>query len=142
MNIIVSNVFEDEDEIFKARRASQSFTAEMVNTDVLRPQLKLLTNKFEFNYITIPDFENRHYFVKDKITLPSGHIVLDCEVDALYSWASYITELNVNVIRNEVIEIGELVDETLPMKAKHRIVSEEFGDNLSGSDRKFILCGL
>lgn len=109
----------------------------LVNTDINHPVFKLSSEYVDYNYAYVEDF-GRYYFVNKPEGKAGTHILLRCNVDVLMSYKDELLELECSVVRNEVIPIGDIVDEKLPIKAKRRIVSFEFGDRFDG-DRRFIL---
>lgn len=129
----------DEKEVLnKSLYSENSFTAEMVNTDILFPRLRLMSTKFDYNYVYIPTFK-RYYFVSEMHSLAGTHLILVCSVDPLMSFKEGILSLECSVVRNENTPIGEIVDEKLPVKCKNQIVSTLFGEIISGENRRFIL---
>ena len=69
---------------------ANSVTAQMVNTDILNPVLKVAGGRSDCNYVKIADFGNRYYFVESVESTAGGHCLLRCHVDVLYTYKSSI----------------------------------------------------
>lgn len=106
---------------------SQNETAQMVNTDILNPILKLLDSKIDCNYVYIRDFGGRFYFVENAESIAGGHCLLHCHVDVLYSYKDSIKNLECLVSRNEFKENPFLVDTLLPIEKKFDVYSKNVG---------------
>lgn len=95
---------------------TENETAQMVNTDILNPILKVLDSKVDCNYVYIRDFGGRYYFVEGIESCAGGHVILRCHVDVLYSHMSAILGLTCLVSRNEFDENPYLPDTLLPIE--------------------------
>lgn len=102
-------------------------TAQLVNTDILNPILKLTSGRADCNYVKINDFGNRYYFVNAIESLPGGHCLLHCHVDVLYTYKSSILGLECLVSRNEFKENKYLVDTLLPIEKQFTVYSKNKG---------------
>jgi len=102
-------------------------TAQMVNTDILNPVLKVLGGRSDCNYVKISDFGNRYYFIDSVESIAGGHCLLHCHVDVLYSHMSSILGLTCLVSRNEFQENPFLVDTLLPIEKKFDVYSKNVG---------------
>lgn len=113
----------------------------MLNTDFLNPVLKLLTTRKDFNYIEIPFYGHRMYFVESIEGLAGNHVILRCHVDVLYSYASGIKALTCFVHRNEDIEKWkrDIVDNAIIVSNRRVIYGTEFGDELVNDTGEYIL---
>lgn len=137
MTVKLAKTISENECLVKELTDEKDIECVMVNTDINHPVLKLKSENVDYNYCYIEYF-HRYYFVNKPEGRNGEHILLNCNVDVLMSYKDELLELECNVIRNENIPIGELVDEKLPVLAKRRIVSFEFGDSFDG-DRRFIL---
>lgn len=103
---------------------TENETAQMVNTDILNPILKVLDSKVDCNYVYIRDFGGRYYFVEGIEACAGGHVLLRCHVDVLYSHMSAILGLTCLVSRNEFDENPYLPDTLLPIEKQFIVYSK------------------
>ena len=89
---------------------SVSTNCEMVNTDVLNPVLKLSSNYLDKNYVLIPEFENRYYYVSSIEMLRGGNMLMNCHVDVLMTYKDKILQSSCNIVRQENANSGTLTD--------------------------------
>lgn len=78
-----------------------------------------IQNFNNFNYCYIDAFD-RYYFIKD-IKLKDNNVIIETEIDVLNTYKSYIMNLNVTVVRNEMIGINEIKDDKLPLLNKKTV---------------------
>lgn len=81
------------------------------------------------NYVKIPVFDNRYYFITDR-TLLSGHrIMITCAIDVLYTYASSIKACTGTVLRSESIGVPSMIpDNKLPIQSNNLMVdADNFG---------------
>ena len=120
-----------------------STSCEMVNTDVLNPVLKLSSNFLDKNYVLIPDFENRYYFVSSIEMLRGGHMLMNCHVDVLMTYKDIILQTECNIVRQENAPNNKLVDNycTVNVNKKNVItnIGKVFGDNVPESARCYMI---
>lgn len=102
-------------------------SAQMVNTDILNPVLKVVGGRADCNYVKISDFGNRYYFIESVESVAGGHCLLHCHVDVLYSYKDSIKNLECLVSRNEFQENPYLVDTLLPIEKKFDVYSKNVG---------------
>lgn len=102
-------------------------SAQMVNTDILNPVLKLSSGRSDCNYVKIADFGDRYYFVESVESLAGGHCILRCHVDVLYTYKSSIKNLECLVARNEFQENKFLVDPLIPVEKQFIVFSKNVG---------------
>lgn len=119
---------------------TQYISCQLVNTDLLRPVLKMTSGKTGYNYCEISDF-GRKYFIERYESITGGHCLCYCHVDVLSSYDSDIRNLNCYVLRNEDINKWkrDLVDNAIMVSNRRVVYAREFGDNLVNSSEKFIL---
>lgn len=106
-----------------------STDCEMVNTDILNPVLKLSSNFLDKNYVLIPDFENRYYFVSSIEMLRGGHMLMNCHIDVLMTYKPYILETSCNIVRQENANSGTLTDSFYSVNNRKINKIKKFGDN-------------
>lgn len=120
-----------------------STSCEMVNTDVLNPVLKLSSNFLDKNYVLIPDFENRYYFVSSIEMLRGGHMLMNCHIDVLMTYKDVILQTSCNIVRQENAPNNKLVDNycTVNVNKKNVItnIGKVFGDNVLESARCYMI---
>ena len=106
---------------------SNGVSAQMVNTDILNPVLKVLGGRSDCNYVKINDFGNRYYFIESVESIAGGHCLLRCHVDVLYTYKTNIKGLTCLVSRNEFKENPYLVDTLLPIEKQFTVYSKNKG---------------
>lgn len=109
--------------------ANVSTDCEMVNTDILNPVLKLSSNFLDKNYVLIPDFENRYYFVSSIEMLRGGHMLMNCHIDVLMTYKPYILETSCNIVRQENANSGTLTDSFYSVNNRKINKIKKFGGN-------------
>lgn len=106
---------------------SQSYSCQLVNTDILNPILKVGSDKVEATYVEIEDF-SRFYFVERVESIAGTHCLLHCHVDVLHTYRSAIGNLECLVARNEFDQDPDIADTMIPVKCTGTIVDkEQFG---------------
>lgn len=122
---------------------SVSTNCEMVNTDVLNPVLKLSSNYLDKNYVLIPEFENRYYYVSSIEMLRGGHMLMNCHVDVLMTYKDVILQTECNIVRQENAPNNKLVDNycTVNVNKKNVItnIGKVFGDNVPETSRCYMI---
>lgn len=123
--------------------ANVSTDCEMVNTDILNPVLKLSSNFLDKNYVLIPDFENRYYFVSSIEMLRGGHMLMNCHIDVLMTYKDIILQTECNIVRQENAPNNKLVDNycTVNVNKKNVItnIGKVFGDNVPETARCYMI---
>ena len=109
---------------------SVSTDCEMVNTDILNPILKMSSNYLDKNYVLIPDFENRYYFVSSIEMLRGGHILMKCKVDFLMTYKDVILSTKCNIVRQENANSGTLTDSFYSVNNRKINKIKKFGNNV------------
>ena len=100
-------------------------------TSIDRPTFILTGNDFHFNYA---EFDNRYYFVDDIRSVHNGLTEVDCKVDTLATYKSYILNTIAYVLYDSVANT-ELVDNRLPLKTSKSVSASSVAfpwDYLSG----------
>lgn len=108
---------------------SVSTSCEMVNTDVLNPILKLSSNYLDKNYVLIPEFENRYYYVSSIEMLRGGHMLMNCHVDVLMTYKDIILQTSCNIVRQENANSGTLTDSFYSVNNRKINKIKKFGGN-------------
>lgn len=104
-------------------------SAQMINTDILNPVLKLSSGRSDCNYVKIADFGNRYYFVESVEAVAGGHCLLRCHVDVLNTYKTNIKGLTCLVARNEFQENKNLVDPLVPVEKTFTVYSKNVGSS-------------
>lgn len=115
----------------------------MVNTDLLNPVLKMDKYVKGINYVKIPYFEDRCYFVESYEGVAGTHCLLRCHVDVLYTYKDAILGLTCLVIRNEDINRWkrDLTDRCIPASNRRYTFGKNFGNDLinGGTLQEFLI---
>ena len=112
MNVILYNTTDDERAMLKTLANDVTLDCAVYeNCNILTPRILLEYNTSIFgkNYCYIPSF-NRYYFIRNMNVDAGERIILNCEIDVLQTYKSYILPLNVTVVRNEYALKNNLVD--------------------------------
>lgn len=107
------------DKLDKTGFLTQIGTAETIKQthriDMLTPTISVNYDAalLDANYVYIPDFK-RYYFCK--ISTDTGlKMILNCEVDVLYSWAAAIAAAPCTAVRSESAGVNYVPDNKLPV---------------------------
>ena len=121
---------------------TQFIDCQLVNTDLLRPVLKMTSGKTEYNYCEISDF-GRKYFIERYESIAGGHCLCYCHVDVLSTYDSGVRALDCFVSRNEDISKWDrdVTDPAVISSNKRFIYGRNFGstDINVGLGQNFIL---
>lgn len=104
----------------------------MVNTDLLNPILKMDKYVKGINYVKIPYFEDRCYFVEGYEGVSGTHCLLRCHVDVLHTYRDAISALQCLVYRNEDEEKWnrDMTDKSLPVTNRRIGITRNVSDDL------------
>ena len=104
----------------------------MVNTDLLNPILKLDKYTKDVNYVKIPYFGDRCYFVESYEGVAGTHCLLHCHVDVLHTYREAILGLSCLVYRNEDEEKWnrDMTDKSLPVTNRRIGITRDVGEEL------------
>lgn len=127
MNVNLYTTTSETEEVFKEISAGPTLPCELVNTDILNPILKLDASYIGYNYVGIPSFGNRFYYVSSVESIPGNHILMKCTIDVLYTYKNLIANLECDVVRSESKGKTMVRDEQLPVSMKSRVYSYQFG---------------
>jgi hypothetical protein len=97
----------------------------MVNTDLLNPILKLDKYVKGINYVKIPYFGDRCYFVESYEGVAGTHCLLHCHVDVLHTYRNEILGLTCLVSRNEFEQDPDLPDNLIPIKCTNTFYDKQ-----------------
>ena len=115
----------------------------MVNTDLLNPILKMDKYVKGINYVKIPYFEDRCYFVESYEGVAGTHCLLHCHVDVLHTYREEILGLTCLVYRNEDEEKWnrDLTDKAIPASNRRIGISRGLGTQIINAfdDAEFLL---
>ena len=107
---------------------TEEMSAQLVNTDILNPVLKMLAGRHTTNYVYIAEFGGRYYFVESVEAVAGGHCLLRCHVDVLHTYRDSIKALTCLVSRNEFDENPFLVDPLVPIEKQFVVYSKRVGN--------------
>ena len=75
-----------------------------------------------------------YYFIKDRIVMPGGRMVIICAKDVLSTWWHRLKDCTANVIRQENMGESMIIDKFVQAKARTKVYAEDFHDNCFSSD--------
>lgn len=107
----------DSKNLYKTWTNETSYNCEPYeNCEILSPHVIMdySPDITTFNYAYIPDF-NRYYFIDGVDVIPGGACILHMHVDVLYTWSSFIRNLNVLVERSENNASPFIADTSIPL---------------------------
>lgn len=85
------------------------------------------------NYMQIPDFSNRYYYIDSMITRNNGVLEITGRVDVLMSHKAEILALSGIVARQELLYNGEIVDNEFTALNYKRIQTKTFSHKFNTS---------
>lgn len=128
MNVNLYNNSDDNRKLTKDPSFVETVTCGVTNTiSITNPVLILNTARHDFNYIQIPSFENRYYFVNDIEILTGGRVRVSCSVDVLYSAKDIILNAPCLVVRSGN-GLTDITDNKLPVPKVNFIESHFLTD--------------
>ena len=133
----------EKEEVTKTVSGWTAYTdCQLVNTDLLRPVLKMSSGKKSYNYCEISNF-GRKYFIERYESNAGGHCLCYCHVDVLSTYDSGIRALECFVSRNEDIKKWDrdVTDPAVISSNRRNIYGRNFGstDINVGLGQDFIL---
>lgn len=147
MNITLYNTTDDKRKLNKVLTSDITLDCSFYDScNILSPKILLEYNSsvFSKNYCYIPEFY-RYYFIKNATVDAGGRIILECDIDPLYTYRSAISLLNVTVTRNENAGRTFLVDPLWTFSTKRNIDVKVFENtpfnirDASGQSANFVL---
>lgn len=139
MTINLSDCYDENEVVYKTLSNTSAVQCEMVNTDILRPILKLNSSFIEKNYAHIPSFGNRYYFIRTVETIAGGHCLIYCEIDVLMTYKAYLNNIDVYVSRNEFDGNNLIPDNNIVLSSDKRIVVRKFGEPMTNISSEFLI---
>lgn len=129
--------------ISKVRTVAGVIFKDKNNLDILRPVIVLnlgdsMTHFVDFNYVHIEGL-HRYYYVDDIATV-AGLVEVTCRVDVLMSHKKDIQNSTQYILRQQSrYENPYLMDNLLPISAKHNYLAAPFGNNVFKKDCSHII---
>lgn len=100
------------------------------DVNILKPILVLSNDMSRhFNYIYISEFD-RYYFAK--VTRSQNMYIAECSVDPLYSWATYIGDLELIANRSSSTYNTYQKDDSIPFENRNIISTQPFASGFVG----------
>lgn len=117
-------------------------SAEMLNTDILNPILKVDSSsaRLAATYCKILDF-SRFYFIRSIETTTAGHLIVHCHVDVLHTYRTGIGNMECLVTRNEdkSLMAKEVVDTCMILDKNRGYRNRGFGDSLITNEVCYVI---
>lgn len=123
MTVNLYSITDDPRTLNKTLGTATELTCELIYpTDLYTPSIRVSAASFspDLNYMYIPEM-SRYYFITDVIYENGGAVSLTGRVDVLMSFASEISALTVNVIRQEKTGITKIVDNEMTMQPNKQL---------------------
>lgn len=139
MTINLSECSDENEVVYKELTGTVQADCVMVNTDILNPILKVNGTFIDKNYVFIPTFGDRYYFVKSIETIPGGHCLIYCEIDVLMTYKAYLNEIDVYVSRNEKDGNNLIPDNNIVLSSDKRIVVKKFGVPMTSVSGEYLI---
>lgn len=113
------------------------------NCSLINPVLLLDYGHNDFNYIYMPSFGGRYYFVDD-IVLNHGLIEAQCSVDVLATYKTEIGSTNMYITRSSASSDGTITDNLYPIKTNATIdvTNIDVGWTYTGFDNGYYVLGV
>lgn len=118
MTVNLYTISDDPRVLNKTLGQATELTCELIfPTDLYSPSLRVSAESFtpDMNYMYIEDL-GRYYYITDVTYENGGAVTLTGRVDVLMSFASEISSLDVNVIRQEKTGITKIVDNEMTIQ--------------------------
>lgn len=115
-----------------------------VNNASIYRECSLMTPEFLIDYspvvaacnylyagVTISDETyGAYYFIKDRIVMPGGRMVVICAKDVLSTWWHKLKDCTANVIRNENTGIADIIDASMQATSRTCVYASDLNDNV------------
>lgn len=147
MDITFYNTSDDKRKVSKTLTSGVTLPCEVYDEcNVIAPKLLIeyTTDVFSKNYCYIPTF-GRYYFITNIKVDAGERIVIECDIDVLYTYRNSIYLLDVTVTRNENAGRTFLVDPLWTFSTKRNIDVRVFENtpfnirDASGQSANFVL---
>ncbi len=147
MTINLYNISDDPRKVVKTLGSATALQCELVYpSDLLNPVIRISATNWSamLNYMYIPDF-NRYYYITEVTYENGGAVTIQGKVDPLMSYSTAILGLSVNVIRQELGGLSNIVDNQITVTPKQDIAfvkceATPFNIRSSGAGFNFVLC--
>ena len=148
MEITFYNTSNDKRVVSKTLTSGTTLQCELYDEcNIITPKLliEFTTDIFSKNYCYIPTF-GRYYFITNMKVDAGERIIIECGIDALYTYRNSIYSLDVTVVRNENFsDRCYLVDPMFTISPKRNIEVYAFENtpfnirDASGQSANFVL---
>lgn len=147
MNVILYNVSDDPRVLNKNIGSGTTLSCTLVYpSELLSPTIRISANSWNasLNYMYISDF-NRFYFITEVSYENGGAVLISGRVDPLMTYRNNISDLRVNVIRQEYGGLTNIVDNQVCVTPKQetefvKANNTPFNIRTSGAETNFVLC--
>lgn len=147
MNITLYNISDDPRKVVKNLGSGTALTCELVYpSDLLNPTIRISATSWSasLNYMYIPDF-SRYYYITEVTYENGGAVTIQGRVDPLMSYSSAILGLSVNVVRQELGSLTNIVDNQITVTPKQDVsfvksLVTPFNIRTSGAEINFCIC--
>lgn len=147
MTINLYNISDDPRKVVKTLGTATALQCELVYpSDLLNPVIRISATNWSasLNYMYIPDFA-RYYYITEVTYENGGAVTIQGKVDPLMSYSTAILGLSVNVIRQELGGLSNIVDNQITVTPKQDISfvkceATPFNIRSSGAGFNFVLC--
>ena len=119
---------DDSRKINKTLTNEIDYVCQLIDSaDMIRPRLrvKCTSETFNANYCYISFFD-RWYFITGQTVENANTIIIQCDLDVLYTYRTALSNMNVLVTRNESIGSTYINDAKLPLKPAKEMKIIEF----------------
>lgn len=112
------------------------------NVDILNPTLIVKDVSIgSCNYMQIPDFSNRYYYIDSMVTRNNGVLEISGRVDVLMSHKTEILALGGIVARQENNYNGELKDTDYTALNYKRVQTKQFSHEFTSNNLVLVVAG-
>lgn len=132
------SVNDDKRKINKTLTNSHQATCDIINsTTIINPIIVVDSQYINYNYVYINDL-NRYYFV-DNITISNNMIVMQLNVDVLYTYRNEIKSMPVHIVRCGDYKLTDIYDSEIQMTSKTIQESHKISDSIITNNVNFLL---
>lgn len=147
MTVYLYNVSDDPRVLNKTLGTAVTLNCELLYpSDLLNPRIKISAASFTpyLNYMYIQAFD-RYYFITEVTYENGGAVTIQGKVDVLQTYGTQISSLPVNIIRQEIGYLSNIIDNQVCVTPKQEVSfvkCEEtpFNIRTSGTGYNFVLC--
>ena len=147
MTVNLYNISDDPRKVVKNLGSGTALTCELVYpSDLLNPTIRISATSWSasLNYMYIADF-NRYYYITEVTYENGGAVTIQGRVDPLMSYSSSILGLSVNVVRQELGGLTNIVDNQITVTPKQDVsfvksTVTPFNIRTSGAEINFCIC--